>query len=180
MNSSLVNVINTCVLTGKMVFSVVDCNGWNAVGSKATKDSVATLVQLYQRKLQSAPFPRPLEDKLLEYKPIENKPLQLPNTTTGSDEKLPSGWEKRCTPDGRTYYVDHNTETTTWVNPNKSPCGSERRVNIVGRACTASWEEPSPKLGKLPAGWELRLSPTARIYFVDHNTRTTTWEDPRL
>jgi E3 ubiquitin-protein ligase NEDD4 len=31
--------------------------------------------------------------------------------------------------------------------------------------------------GELPSGWEERH--TARPYFVDHNTRTTTWMDPR-
>eukprot|EP00042_Codosiga_hollandica_P047776 m.523295 g.523295 ORF g.523295 m.523295 type:complete len:250 (-) comp57523_c0_seq8:170-919(-) len=32
----------------------------------------------------------------------------------------------------------------------------------------------------LPAGWEKRYESMAnRYYFVDHNTRTTTWEDPR-
>jgi E3 ubiquitin-protein ligase NEDD4 len=35
-------------------------------------------------------------------------------------------------------------------------------------------------LGPLPAGWEMRLTSNARVYFVDHNTKTTTWDDPRL
>ena len=26
----------------------------------------------------------------------------------------------------------------------------------------------------------MRLTSTARVYFVDHNTKTTTWDDPRL
>ncbi|KAI5303450.1 ER membrane glycoprotein subunit of the GPI transamidase complex-like protein [Ascosphaera pollenicola] len=34
--------------------------------------------------------------------------------------------------------------------------------------------------GPLPSGWEMRLTNTARVYFVDHNTKTTTWDDPRL
>jgi WW domain len=32
---------------------------------------------------------------------------------------LPSGWEKRATPEGRSYYIDHNTKTTTWVRPKR-------------------------------------------------------------
>ncbi|GAV99952.1 ubiquitin-protein ligase [Lentinula edodes] len=32
----------------------------------------------------------------------------------------------------------------------------------------------------LPSGWEMRLTSTGRVYFVDHNTRTTSWDDPRL
>ncbi|XP_052815238.1 E3 ubiquitin-protein ligase Su(dx)-like [Mya arenaria] len=31
----------------------------------------------------------------------------------------------------------------------------------------------------LPAGWEMRTDPQARCYYVDHNTRTTTWERPQ-
>lgn len=30
----------------------------------------------------------------------------------------------------------------------------------------------------LPAGWETRLAENGRVYFVDHNRRTTTWLDP--
>jgi E3 ubiquitin-protein ligase NEDD4 len=35
------------------------------------------------------------------------------------------------------------------------------------------------ELGPLPSGWEMRLTHPARVYFVDHNTKTTTWDDPR-
>jgi hypothetical protein len=31
----------------------------------------------------------------------------------------------------------------------------------------------------LPAGWEQRWNSEGRIFFVDHNTQTTTWNDPR-
>lgn len=27
---------------------------------------------------------------------------------------------------------------------------------------------------------EQRITPEGRVYFVDHETRTTTWNDPRL
>lgn len=33
--------------------------------------------------------------------------------------------------------------------------------------------------GWLPLGWQRRLSPKGRVCFLDHNTRTTTWRDPR-
>lgn len=32
----------------------------------------------------------------------------------------------------------------------------------------------------LPPGWEQRMAPTGRMYFIDHSTKTTTWTDPRL
>ncbi|KAK5708773.1 E3 ubiquitin-protein ligase nedd4 [Elasticomyces elasticus] len=41
----------------------------------------------------------------------------------------------------------------------------------------SQWEDPR----LLPSGWEQRTDPaTGRPYFIDHNTGTTRWEDPRL
>eukprot|EP01063_Lacrimia_lanifica_P001860 TRINITY_DN1096_c0_g1_i1.p1 TRINITY_DN1096_c0_g1~~TRINITY_DN1096_c0_g1_i1.p1 ORF type:complete len:748 (+),score=302.25 TRINITY_DN1096_c0_g1_i1:85-2328(+) len=31
----------------------------------------------------------------------------------------------------------------------------------------------------LPTGWEIRSTDDGRVYFIDHNTRQTTWNDPR-
>jgi len=30
---------------------------------------------------------------------------------------VPAGWECKSTPDGREYYIDHNTQTTSWTHP---------------------------------------------------------------
>jgi hypothetical protein len=30
----------------------------------------------------------------------------------------------------------------------------------------------------LPEGWEIRVTNTSRAYYVDHNTKTTTWDSP--
>ena len=32
----------------------------------------------------------------------------------------------------------------------------------------------------LPQGWETGVDDKGRVYFIDHNTGTTTWNDPRL
>ncbi|KAH7916011.1 hypothetical protein BJ138DRAFT_1169535 [Hygrophoropsis aurantiaca] len=99
------------------------------------------------------------------------------NSTTAGSGSLPAGWEERYTPEGRPYYVDHNTRTTTWVDP--------RRQTII-RVMGPNGQNPSlqpqtiSQLGPLPSGWEMRLTSTARVYFVDHNTKTTTWDDPRM
>ena len=34
-------------------------------------------------------------------------------------------------------------------------------------------------LGPLPPGWEKSQTPSGQIYFLNHNTRSTQWEDPR-
>jgi E3 ubiquitin-protein ligase NEDD4 len=97
-------------------------------------------------------------------------------TTAGTGE-LPSGWEQRHTPEGRAYFVDHNTRTTTWVDPRR-----QQYIRMYGNNATGSTiqQQPVSQLGPLPSGWEMRLTNTARVYFVDHNTKTTTWDDPRL
>lgn len=94
-------------------------------------------------------------------------------TTNGLGE-LPSGWEQRFTTEGRPYFVDHNTRTTTWVDPRR-----QQYIRTFGPHTTIQ-QQPVSQLGPLPSGWEMRLTNTARVYFVDHNTKTTTWDDPRL
>lgn len=32
-------------------------------------------------------------------------------------EELPEGWERGQAPDGRLYFVNHQTQTTTWLDP---------------------------------------------------------------
>ena len=33
------------------------------------------------------------------------------------DGSLPDGWDVAVDHEGRTYYIDHNTRTTTWDHP---------------------------------------------------------------
>jgi len=96
-----------------------------------------------------------------------------PTPITGpyTDIPLPLGWEERRTPQGRPYFVDHHTRTTTWTDPRRA---TQHPPTAVSGPAT------NPNLGPLPSGWEMRLTSTGRVYFVDHNTRTTSWDDPRL
>ncbi|EGG09709.1 uncharacterized protein MELLADRAFT_42401 [Melampsora larici-populina 98AG31] len=95
--------------------------------------------------------------------------------TTAGWGPLPAGWEQRFTPEGRPYFVDHNTRTTTWVDPRR-----QQLLRVMGPNGNNVQPQPVSQLGPLPSGWEMRLTSTARVYFVDHNTKTTTWDDPRL
>lgn len=99
------------------------------------------------------------------------------NSTTAGAGPLPAGWEERYTPEGRAYYVDHNTRTTTWVDPRRQ---TVIRVMGPNGQNTSLQPQTMAQLGPLPSGWEMRLTSTARVYFVDHNTKTTTWDDPRM
>ena len=96
-----------------------------------------------------------------------------PTAQTGAyaDVPLPLGWEERRTGEGRPYFVDHHTRTTTWADPRRA---TQQPPVAVTRPAG------NPNLGPLPSGWEMRLTSTGRVYFVDHNTRTTSWDDPRL
>ncbi|ETN46553.1 uncharacterized protein HMPREF1541_00738 [Cyphellophora europaea CBS 101466] len=112
--------------------------------------------------------------------PPQANALQMMATgaTTAGTGELPAGWEQRHTPEGRAYFVDHNTRTTTWVDPRR-----QQYIRMYGgnqANSTSIQQQPVSQLGPLPSGWEMRLTNTARVYFVDHNTKTTTWDDPRL
>ncbi|XP_057204750.1 E3 ubiquitin-protein ligase NEDD4-like [Triplophysa rosa] len=83
---------------------------------------------------------------------------------------IPPGWEIRSAPNGRPFFIDHNTKTTTWDDPRlKVPLQMRRRVSL----------DPTD-LGPLPPGWEERVHSDGRIFYIDHNTKNTQWEDPRL
>lgn len=91
------------------------------------------------------------------------RPLQVISPL--DSRSLPPGWERRQTPTGQVYFLDHTTHTSTWLDPSQSP--------------TAISAQAADR-GPLPAGWEIKTSRHKRPYFVDHNTRTTTWDDPRV
>ncbi|RMZ81588.1 hypothetical protein DV737_g2513, partial [Chaetothyriales sp. CBS 132003] len=109
-----------------------------------------------------------------------NMQMMATGATTAGTGELPAGWEQRHTPEGRAYFVDHNTRTTTWVDPRRQQYIRMYGGNQQGSATTTIQQQPVSQLGPLPSGWEMRLTNTARVYFVDHNTKTTTWDDPRL
>uniref|UniRef100_A0A672U8T6 E3 ubiquitin-protein ligase n=1 Tax=Strigops habroptila TaxID=2489341 RepID=A0A672U8T6_STRHB len=101
-------------------------------------------------------------------------------------DALPPGWEQRELPNGRVYYVDHNNKTTTWerpLPPGLHKRGKGRRKGAVVQGEVPAWrpflvirmiQEPP-----LPPGWEMKYTNEGVRYFVDHNTRTTTFKDPR-
>jgi len=89
-------------------------------------------------------------------------------------EGLPSGWTMQVAPNGREFFIDHISKKTTWVDPrNSRPSPLPSQGNVPNR-------RHQDELGPLPEGWEERVHTDGRIFFIDHNTRITQWEDPRI
>ncbi|XP_011501087.1 PREDICTED: E3 ubiquitin-protein ligase Su(dx) [Ceratosolen solmsi marchali] len=65
--------------------------------------------------------------------------------------------------------VSPETSFLPLVQPPAQPCSS----NITNQVENLPQEEP------LPAGWEMRHDVYGRRYYVDHNTRSTSWERPQ-
>ncbi|XP_041074644.1 E3 ubiquitin-protein ligase NEDD4-like isoform X3 [Polyodon spathula] len=109
------------------------------------------------------------------YHPPQPSPETSPQHSLAQKSKyesgfLPAGWELRSAPNGRPFFIDHNTKTTTWEDPRlKIPVQMRRRPSL----------DPTD-LGPLPPGWEERVHTDGRIFYIDHNTKATQWEDPRL
>jgi len=97
---------------------------------------------------------------------------QTPNNL--NIEGLPSGWTMQVAPNGRVFFIDHISKKTTWVDPrNSRPSPLPSQSNVPNR-------RHQDDLGPLPEGWEERVHTDGRIFFIDHNTRITQWEDPRI
>ncbi|XP_075387954.1 E3 ubiquitin-protein ligase NEDD4 isoform X2 [Tenrec ecaudatus] len=114
-------------------------------------------------------------------------PVLLP-TSSG----LPPGWEIKQDERGRSYYVDHNSRTTTWTKPtaqavaetsllpsSESSSAGPQPQALPGEAAPPVTQPSELEQRFLPKGWEVRHAPNGRPFFIDHNTKTTTWEAPR-
>ncbi|GAA6023843.1 hypothetical protein JCM8202_003652 [Rhodotorula sphaerocarpa] len=245
-----------------------------AAAVSAIDDALGTASpgSMSEPKFSPSPAASPSSSSRTATSPVgEVSPAPTPNPLG----PLPSGWEARTTPTGRTYFIDHNERRTTWHDPRKAalrlarqrermvregrravassaaaaaarpvdppalsatpvdsspdehldPTPADDQAALEGaRVGTADTESPplaiapvsrtpaaqtelailvvgqpavsdvlqpetqpirslsvsEEQLGTLPSGWERRQSPSGRTYFVDHNTKTTTWDDPRL
>ncbi|XP_014667841.1 PREDICTED: E3 ubiquitin-protein ligase NEDD4-like [Priapulus caudatus] len=116
------------------------------------------------------------------------------------DVSMPQGWAMQVAQNGRVFFIDHNTRTTTWNDPRtNAPSPRERRRRGRGRgqatpdsglsspADNESGDEPelrhrslTMRVGPLTPGWEERIHSDGRVFYIDHNKKTTQWEDPRL
>ncbi|CAG9855245.1 unnamed protein product [Phyllotreta striolata] len=114
---------------------------------------------------------------------------------TEDNTPLPPGWEQARTPEGQVYYLNHTTRTTTWEDPRKSLAAqTAAQQHQSAEQLLSSHQIPHPQspnsntakvntdvdLGPLPEGWEQAQTAEGEIYFINHQTRTTSWFDPRI
>ncbi|XP_072419909.1 pleckstrin homology domain-containing family A member 6 isoform X2 [Chiloscyllium punctatum] len=77
-------------------------------------------------------------------------------------EPFPKYWNSAVTRDGRIFFIDDLTCSTTWIDPRSGQgfrTGHRRRPD-------------------LPRGWEQAFTFEGATYFINHNDRTTTFQDP--
>ncbi|XP_035529939.1 membrane-associated guanylate kinase, WW and PDZ domain-containing protein 2a isoform X3 [Morone saxatilis] len=96
-----------------------------------------------------------LSPKITVPKPEENDELG----------PLPDNWEMAYTEKGEVYFIDHNTKTTSWLDP---------------RLAKKAKPPEECKEDELPYGWEKIDDPIYGSYYVDHINRRTQFENPVL
>ncbi|KAF6088758.1 NEDD4 like E3 ubiquitin protein ligase [Phyllostomus discolor] len=120
---------------------------------------------------KDSPIRRAVKDTLSNPQSPQPSPYNSPKPQHKVTQSfLPPGWEMRIAPNGRPFFIDHNTKTTTWEDPRlKFPVHMRSKAPL----------NPND-LGPLPPGWEERIHVDGRTFYIDHNSKITQWEDPRL
>ncbi|XP_016428323.1 membrane-associated guanylate kinase, WW and PDZ domain-containing protein 2-like [Sinocyclocheilus rhinocerous] len=97
----------------------------------------------------------------------ETEPPKSPPKPDENDElgPLPDNWEMAYTEKGEVYFIDHNTKTTSWLDP---------------RLAKKAKPPEECKENELPYGWEKIDDPVYGTYYVDHINRRTQFENPVL
>ena len=127
----------------------------------------------------------------------ENSPLA---------NNLPPGWEERRDNNGRVFYVDHNSRTTTFTRPASQEAATatseeESFSSITSTTSTGGFQtrraisiddeeqwsgsesSPAPpatipESEGLPEGWEAKRLNTGMVLYINHVARTTQFERP--
>ncbi|XP_061603837.1 E3 ubiquitin-protein ligase NEDD4-like isoform X9 [Phyllopteryx taeniolatus] len=121
--------------------------------------------------VNNIPARRAVKDTFSNPQSPQPSPYSSPKSQHKAHQSfLPPGWEMRIAPNGRPFFIDHNSRTTTWEDPRLKYPVHLRNKNSM---------EPG-ELGPLPPGWEERIHTDGRTFYIDHNTKNTQWEDPRL
>ncbi|XP_033020183.1 E3 ubiquitin-protein ligase NEDD4-like isoform X11 [Lacerta agilis] len=156
---------------GEQLSSMIQRDPSARLRSCSVTDAVAEQSHLSLGLIKDSPVRRAVKDTLSNPQSPQPSPYNSPKPQHKLTQSfLPPGWEMRIAPNGRPFFIDHNTKTTTWEDPRlKFP------VHLRSKAAL----NPND-LGPLPPGWEERIHLDGRTFYIDHNNKITQWEDPRL
>ncbi|XP_051974424.1 membrane-associated guanylate kinase, WW and PDZ domain-containing protein 2-like [Xyrauchen texanus] len=110
----------------------------------------------------TSPPETPTDAPKEEAEPPKSPPKPDENDDMGP---LPDNWEMAYTEKGEVYFIDHNTKTTSWLDP---------------RLAKKAKPPEECKENELPYGWEKIDDPIYGTYYVDHINRRTQFENPVL
>uniref|UniRef100_A0A3B4CYM8 HECT-type E3 ubiquitin transferase n=1 Tax=Pygocentrus nattereri TaxID=42514 RepID=A0A3B4CYM8_PYGNA len=103
---------------------------------------------------------RAVKDTLSNPQSPQPSPYSSPKSQHKTTQSfLPPGWEMRIAPNGRPFFIDHNSRTTTWEDP---------RLKYPVHMRTKGPLDPGD-LGPLPPGWEERVHADGRTFYIDHS-----------
>ncbi|XP_041794179.1 membrane-associated guanylate kinase, WW and PDZ domain-containing protein 2-like [Chelmon rostratus] len=107
---------------------------------------------------------QPTEGEEAPKSPCES-PAKVPDVDEEELGPLPDNWEMAYTEKGEVYFIDHNTKTTSWLDP---------------RLAKKAKPPEECREDELPYGWEKIDDPIYGSYYVDHINRRTQFENPVL
>ncbi|ESP04594.1 hypothetical protein LOTGIDRAFT_136033 [Lottia gigantea] len=99
-----------------------------------------------------------IADELPPFPMTRKKSLERAHSSSNLGP-LPDNWEMAFTDEGQPYFIDHDTETTHWLDPR-----------------LAKVKDGTPD--ELPYGWEKVEDPHFGTYYIDHVNRRTQYEYP--
>ena len=121
--------------------------------------------------------------------PIQNEPKSIPVqqqivTISPDPNQLSPQWEKRYA-GNKSYYQNHQTQTTQWEHPSV-PSEWIKLYDNDGNAYyqhqttqEITYSQPSmPTEEVLPAGWSKVWTPDGKPYYQNNITKTTQWDRP--
>ncbi|XP_041524052.1 membrane-associated guanylate kinase, WW and PDZ domain-containing protein 2-like isoform X2 [Microtus oregoni] len=113
----------------------------------------------------SQPYPAPVYSQPEELKDQADDTKSVKTEENEDLDPLPDNWEMAYTEKGEVYFIDHNTKTTSWLDP---------------RLAKKAKPPEECKENELPYGWEKIDDPIYGTYYVDHINRRTQFENPVL
>ncbi|KAM4572954.1 membrane-associated guanylate kinase, WW and PDZ domain-containing protein 2 isoform 2-T2 [Odontesthes bonariensis] len=129
---------------------------------KSTDASGEVAVEGSSQALTSAEPPTEGEEAP---KSPSKSPTKVPDVDEEELGPLPDNWEMAYTEKGEVYFIDHNTKTTSWLDP---------------RLAKKAKPPEECREDELPYGWEKIDDPIYGSYYVDHINRRTQFENPVL